>query len=326
MNTTASNAQVNSVSGKKLPRSLIEAVRYFSDPQVCIDYIARLRWPDGPVCPQCEGRDYSYLTSRRLWKCKGCKRQFSVKQGTIFEASPIGLDKWLPAVWMLANSKNGVSSHELARALGITQKSAWHLDHRIREAMRVGTFERFSGEVEIDETFVGGKARNKKNHQRAERARRTSTVGVSPFEGKTVIVGAKDRNDGRVTASVIPDRNKHTLVPYVRETVTPGSRVYTDALGSYRSLPEHGYDHEWIDHVDTYVEGRVHTNGIENFWALLKRGLHGTYVAVNPEHLFRYVDERVFTYNERELSDLERFELVLRQSIGRRMTWEELTN
>ncbi len=184
----------NTVTKPKLPKTLLEAVRYFSDIDVCVEYVARLRWPDGPVCPSCGGNEHSYLATRRVWKCraKGCKRQFSVKVGTVFEQSPIGLDKWLPAVWLLANSKNGISSHELGRALGITQKSAWHVLHRVREALRTGTFDRMTGEVEVDETFIGGKVANKHKWQRAQfqKTRKSLT------DGKTIIVGARETRGG----------------------------------------------------------------------------------------------------------------------------------
>lgn len=143
-----------------LPTTLLEAIRYFSDLDVCVEFVAKLRWPTGPVCPRCKGTEHSYLTTRRLWKCKDCKKQFSVKVGTIFEDSPLGLDKWLPAVWLAANSKNGISSHELARALGTTQKSAWFMLHRIRLAMQMNSRDSLDDEVEVDETFIGGRARN----------------------------------------------------------------------------------------------------------------------------------------------------------------------
>ena len=311
---------------KGLPTTLVEAVRYFSDPETCVQFFAQVRWPNGPVCPSCDGTEHSYLKTRQVWKCKGCKRQFSVKVGTIFEDSPIKMKNWLVAVWLIANSKNGISSYELGRAVGLTQKSAWFVLHRIRLAMQTGTFEKLDGTVEIDETFVGGTARNKKNAIRADRARRTKEGGVSPFEGKQVVIGARHRETGTVHAQVIANRHKSTLVPYVRQTVKPGSTVYTDALGSYRALADLGYLHDFVDHVETYVQGQVHTNGIENFWSLLKRGLHGTYVAVNPEHLFRYVDERVFAYNLRHLDDYGRFTTVLQNAAGRRLTHEELTD
>jgi transposase-like protein len=316
--------KTNTATKPRLPKTLLEAVRYFSDLDVCTEYVARLRWPSGPVCPRCEGQEHSYLKTRRVWKCKSCKRQFSVKVGTIFEQSPIGLDKWLPAVWLLANSKNGVSSHELARAVGITQKSAWHVLHRVREAMRNGSFDRFDGETEVDETFVGGRVRNM--HRSVKKAKGLTHAG--PWD-KTIVAGALRRtnDDGpsQVRAQVVKNTRHGTLQKYVHATVEPGSVLYTDAHASYHSLRGE-YDHRVIDHAEIYVDGQITTNGIGNFWSLLKRGLTGTYVQVAPEHLGRYLDERIFTFNEREQTDLARFDLVLQQSVGRRVTWTELTS
>jgi transposase-like protein len=306
--------------GKKLPTSLIEAIRYFSDLDVCTDYVAKLRWPQGPVCPRCGGMEYSYLTTRRVWKCKACKKQYSVKVGTIFEESRLGLDKWLPAVWLAANSKNGISSHELARSLGVTQKSAWFMLHRIRLAMKAGSLLALEGEVEADETYIGGKARNM---HAADRKRKGITQGKSA-DAKATVMGMRQR-DGRVVATVVPNAAGKTLQAEVHHTVRRGSTLYTDAWNGYKGL-EKDFEHEVIDHAEAYVKGRVHTNGIENFWALLKRGLHGTYVSVEPFHLFRYLDERVFTYNERTATDLERFSVVLGGVNGRRLTYAALTS
>ncbi len=257
---------------KHLPASLLEAIRYFSDLDVATDYVAKLRWPGGPVCPRCGGTEYSYLTTRRIWKCKACKKQYSVKVGTIFEDSPLGLDKWLPAIWLAANSKNGISSHELGRALGITQKSAWFMLHRIRLAMQSGTFSMLSGEVEVDETYIGGKARHMHKAQRKEKVGRGRAPG-----SKTVVLGMVERG-GKVSASVIEDVRKRTLHSYIRDRVEPGSAIYTDALDSYTGLSA-DFDHRTVNHARTYVDGNVHTNVMENFWSLLKRGLHGTYSA-----------------------------------------------
>jgi transposase-like protein len=302
---------------KNLPRTLIEAIRYFSDQDVCVQFVARLRWPDGPVCSSCGGTEHSYLTTRRVWKCKSCKRQFSVKVGSIFEDSAIPLDKWLAAMWMIANSKNGVSSHEMARSLGITQKSAWFLLHRIRLAMQTGTFAKLDGEIEVDETFIGGKARNMHKNVRAKKI--TGTGG----KDKAVVAGVLQRG-GELRAVVVPDTRRATLQAGVREHVEQGSAVYSDALVAYIGLAgEH--DHKVVDHAEKYVDGQVHVNGVENFWSLLKRGLHGTYVSVQPWHLFRYIDERVFTYNERGLTDLDRFLVVLGTVAGRRLTYKALT-
>jgi transposase-like protein len=302
---------------KNLPRTLIEAIRYFSDQDVCVQFVAKLRWPDGPVCPSCGGTEHSYLTTRRLWKCRSCKRQFSVKVGSIFEDSAIPLDKWLAAMWMIANSKNGASSHEMGRSLGITQKSAWFLLHRIRLAMQTGTFAKLDGEIEVDETFIGGKARNMHKNVRARKI--TGTGG----KDKAIVAGVLQRG-GEIRAVVVPDTRRATLQAGVREHVEKGSAVYSDAFKSYIGLAGE-YDHKVVDHAERYVDGQVHVNGVENCWSLLKRGLHGTYVSVQPWHLFRYIDERVFTYNERDLSDLDRFLVVLGTAAGRRLTYKALT-
>jgi transposase-like protein len=280
---------------KNLPQTLIEAIRYFSDQDVCVQFVAKLRWPDGPICPTCGGTEHSYLTTRRVWKCKACKRQFSVKVGSIFEDSAIPLDKWLAAMWMIANSKNGVSSHKMARSLGITQKSAWFLLHRIRLAMQTGTFAKLDGEIEVDETFIGGKARNMHKSKRAKKI--TGTGG----NDKAIVAGVLQRG-GEVRAVVVSDTRRATLQAGVRQHVEKGAVVYSDALQSYNGLAGE-YDHKVVDHAEKYVDGQVHVNGVENFWSLLKRGLHGTNVPVQPWHPFRYMDERVFTYNERDLTD-----------------------
>jgi transposase-like protein len=304
---------------RKQPTNLLEAIRYFSDLDVCTDFVAKLRWPHGPFCPSCGCTEYSYLTTRRVWKCKGCKRQYSVKVGTVFEESRLGLDKWLPAVWLTANSKNGISSHELGRALGITQKSAWFMLHRIRLAMQQeGSL--LSGEVEVDESYIGGKARNM--HKR-DRERKGAGGGGTVGSGKVPVLGLRERG-GRVRAGVVPDVKRRTLHPAVVESVEAGSTIYTDANRAYIGLDAR-YAHETIDHAEAYVDGRIHTNGLENFWSLLKRGLHGTYVSVEPFHLFRYLDERVFTYNLRHHTDLGRFSAVLGAVTGVRLTYAALT-
>lgn len=305
------------MSENRLPTTLLEAIRYFGDVEVATQFVADLRWPSGPVCPNCGGVEHSYLSTRRLWKCKECKKQYSVKVGTIFEDSALGLDKWLPAVWLIANSKNGISSHELGRSLGVTQKSAWFMLHRIRLAMQTGTFDRLDGEVEVDETFIGGKARNMHKNVRARKIRGTGG------KDKTVVVGVKQRG-GEVRASVVPDTKRPALVSHVEQNVEPGASVYTDTHRSYITL-RGKYAHQTVDHAEKYVDGQVHTNGLENFWSLLKRGLNGTYVSVEPFHLFRYLDERLLAYNLRELSDYGRFVTVLKAAAGRRLTYAELT-
>jgi transposase-like protein len=307
---------------KPLPASLLEAIRYFTDLDVANDFLAEMRWPDGPICPACGSGEYSYLKTRRVYKCKQkeCRKQYTVKLGTIFSDSPLGLDKWLPAVWLTANTKNGISSHELAKHLGITQKSAWFMLHRIRLAMQTGTFDKLDGEIEVDETFVGGLA---KNMHPDVRARKITGRGSGHGGGdKTIVVGIRQRG-GEMRARVVPDVKRVTLHGHILENVERGSKVYTDRYQSYRDLHE-DFDHATIDHAVRYVEGRVHTNGLENFWSLLKRGLKGTYVSVEGKHLRRYVDERVFTYNMRGMNDYGRFATVLRSVAGRRLTYADL--
>jgi transposase-like protein len=311
------------VSEAKPPKTLLEAVRYFSDIDVATEFVAGLRWASGWECPECGNTTFSYLSTRRLWKCKACKKQSSVKVGTIFEDSPLGLDKWLPSIWLIANSKNGISSYELSRAIGITQKSAWFVLHRIRLAMQTGSFDKFDGEVEADETFIGGLGRNMHKKTKLRKL-----GGATGFAGMTAVAGvlrrSTDHRPSQVRATVILNTKTATITKVVRDRVQEGSSVYTDGLQSYRPLKD-DFKHDTVDHNIAYVLGRVHTNGLENFWALLKRGIHGTYVQVAPRHLNRYVDERAFTFNERDLSDLGRFSLVLHQAAGRRLTWEELT-
>jgi transposase-like protein len=308
----------------KRPETLIEAIRFFTDADNCHNFATLLHWPDGVVkCPTCGRDDVRFVSTRRIWECKSVhtKKQFSAKIGTIFEDSPIGLDKWFAAVWMIANDKNGISSYEMARSLGVTQKSAWFMLHRIRLAMQSKDYTKLDGTIEVDETFIGGKARfmhRSRNH--------AAINGVGPL-GKTAIVGLLDRHgpDGHsvIKATVIKDRKLKTLNGLVRKHVEPGSEVFTDALQSYNGL-EHEYIRGVVDHAETYVEGNVHTNGIENFWTLLKRALKGTYVSVEPFHLFRYLDEEAFRFNNRQTTDGERFLRLAANVVGKRLTFKEL--
>ncbi len=305
------------------PETLVEAVRFFADPDVCLSFLASLRWGNGNVtCPTCGGQEVLFLTNQRRWQCRENhpRRQFSIKVGTIFEDSPISLDKWLPAVWMIVNDKNGISSYEVARALGITQKSAWFMMHRIRTAMQRGGFDKMAGEVEADETYIGGKSRFMHKSRRA--AKITGTGGMN----KSAVMGLLERHgpDGhsRVRVKPVPNVRRATLAPEVRQHVAHGTAVYTDALRSYEGLAP-DYAHEVIDHAEAYVRGKVHTNGLENFWSLLKRGIKGTYVSVEP-FLFRYLDERAFRFNARKATDAKRFLDVLRTIVGHRLTYKHL--
>jgi transposase-like protein len=305
------------------PKSLQEAIVYFSNPDNCIDYLAIRRWPDGVICPICDSKSVKFNPARRVWQCAThhAKRQFSVKVGTIMEDSAIPLDKWLTAMWLLTNCKNGISSYEIARDLRITQKSAWFVLHRIRLAMqdeffgsKLGTE---GGEVEVDETYIGGKARNMHKHRRDRLTGRVQ-------DDKTTVMGFIERG-GRVRTEIVPDRNKRTMQAMVQKHVHAEAALYTDAHGGYMGLDAE-YQHQVIDHAIKYVDGRIHTNTLENFWSLVKRQLHGTYISVEPYHLYRYLDEQMFRFNNRkELDDKGRFDLAVSQILGKRLTFAQLT-
>ncbi len=297
------------------PQTLLEAIKYFANPDNALAFMVAIRWPDGITCPHCESKEYSFITTRRFWKCKACKKQFTAKMGTIMEDSPIGLDKWLSAIWLIVNAKNGVSSYEIGRSLGVTQKTAWFLLHRIRKAMQTGTLKKLCGEVEVDETFIGGLARNMHESKR----RHLGTGGA----GKVAVMGLLERH-GEVRAHVIPNTRRETLQPHVLNHVEQGANVYTDAYVSYNNL-ESQYVHNVINHAERYVDGHIHTNGIENFWSLLKRTIKGTYISVEPFHLFRYLDEQSFRFNNRKGSDSDRFLKAAMQISGKRLTFDELT-
>src|SRR3989454_1302587 len=287
------------------PSTLQEAITRFSDPYTCLEYVVSKRWPNGVACPTCGSQKVSFLENQWRWQCSTHhdKRQFSIKTGTILEDSPLGLETWLPCIWLITNCKNGVSSWEIHRALGVTQKTAWFMLHRVRLAMqdhKLGG--KLEGEIEVDETFIGGKARNMHADKRAEK------ITARGPEGKAIVAAVLQRG-GKVHAKVVSTRRKPELQALVRENVEGGSNLYSDALKSYDGLSE-DFTHQVIDHAEAYVDGQIHTNNCENFWSLLKRGLHGTYIRVEPFHLFRYVDEQAFRYNHRDLTDAERFTSV----------------
>ena len=307
-------------------RTLADAIRYFDDEQVCIDTVAAMRWPDGPHCPAClspEPRQH-WLKTQRRWQCRECGKQYSVKVNTIFEDSAVKLDKWLTAMWMLANCKNGISSYEIARSIGVTQKSAWFMLQRIRLAMKNQSLLKLGYQddpVEMDETFIGGKVKNM--HKAKKPAKATKSRGIV---GKAIVVGMLERK-GRVKAEVVMERTHAVLRALVNKHLSPGATLTTDEWGGYKGT---NFTHEIVNHAVEYVNGHVHTQGIENFWALLKRSLGGTYISVEPFHLDRYVDEQAFRYNNRAtkdnpLTDADRFALALSQISGKRLTYAELT-
>jgi transposase-like protein len=305
------------------PKTLQQAIEFFANPDNCIRYLAESRWPDGVVCPTCGRTDASYVAKRRVWQCKNRhpKCQFSIKVGTIFEDSPIPLSKWLAAMWMISNCKNGISSWEIHRALKVTQKTAWFMLHRVRLAFKDDHEIALAGTIEMDETFIGGKLKNM--HEKKRKALGGKKRGVV---GKAIVVGMLERK-GRVRAEVVYERTQPVLHGLIAKHVEEGSTLMTDEWGGYKGTE---FQHEIINHANAYVRGLVHTNGIENFWSLLKRGINGTYVSIEPFHLFRYIDEQAFRYNNRAtkdnpLNDADRFALVVSQIVGRRLTYKELT-
>ncbi len=307
------------------PQTLQEAIIFFSDPANCREYLIARRWPDGVMCPRCGSKNVTFYEKYERWHCreKHAAPQFTLKTGSIMEDSPIGLGKWLMAIWMVCNCKNGVSSYEIHRAIGVTQKTAWFLNHRIRLLFGREPSGKLSGHVEADETFIGGKARNMHRDKRERRI--TGTGG----KDKAAVMGILERG-GKVRTAVIPNRKKSALQAEVRKHVEAGSALYTDALQSYNGLDE--FEHQVVDHAVQYVDGKIHTNGLENFWSLLKRGIAGTYVSVEPFHLFRYLDEQMFRYNNRgakkredRITDAQRFDFAVKGIVGKRLTFDELT-
>jgi transposase-like protein len=305
------------------PKTLQEAIIHYADLDVCQQELVAARWPDGVECPVCGRKDVTYLANQRRWQCKGThgKRQFSAKVGTIFEDSPISLSKWFAAIWLIASAKNGISSYEIHRGIGVTQKTAWFMLHRIRLAMQTGSFRKMSGEVEVDETYIGGKARFMHKDKREK-------VKGSTWMGKIAVLGLLERHGegSRVRTAVVRGTRRGFILPQIKDTVEPGSQMYTDALQSYQwghGLPS-AYMHKFIDHAEGYVQGNVHTNGLENYWSLLKRTIKGTYVSVEPFHLFRYLDEQAFRFNTRKASDAVRFNEMAARVVGKRLTYAQL--
>jgi transposase-like protein len=315
----------------KVPKTLQQAIQYFSDSENCRNFMISMRWPDGIVrCPRCESVRVSWMEKAKVYYCaeKHPKQKFSLKVGTVLEDSPIGLDKWFPAMWLLSNCKNGISSYELAKDLGVTQKSAWFMLHRIRAAMKNKSIRKLGstgGPVEVDETFIGGNPNRMHADRRAKLQR-----GMKGNSAKTVVMGMLDRDTREVRTKVIPNVKRETLQNEILRQIQGAGTVYTDRYAGYDSLTVQQFIHETVNHAEEYVRGQVHTQGIENFWSLLKRTLHGTYVAVEPFHLDAYADEQAFRFNNRAtkdnpLDDADRFMLAVSQISGKRLTYAELT-
>lgn len=308
------------------PKTLIAAVEYYSDPDVCHELMLKVKWPTGVIrCPACNGTKVGNIASRRMLQCKSkdCRKQFSTKVGTIFEDSPLSLQKWFVAVWAVANCKNGISSYELGRAIGVRQASAWHMLHRIRKAMEAGGFDKMDGTHEADTTYVGGKAANMHADKRAKRITGRGAADKTAVHG--VLRRGDDKSHSTVTAVVLRNEDAESLMREVRRNVGYGARVFTDEAPAYGDLA-FTHIHRAIDHSREYVRGQIHINGMENFWTLLKRSLGGTYVSVAPFHLYRYVAEQCWRFNNRKTDDGTRFQRVLPAVVGKRLTYRLLTN
>lgn len=311
---------MNMQATDSMPKTLIDVVQYFSDPDRALWFLVGLKWPDGIVCHHCGTIDpsHTFLKNLKKWKCKACRKQFTAKEGTIFEKSQVSLSKWFITMWVLANDKNGVSSYEIHRGIGVTQKTAWFMLQRLRLVLQEepSSDSKLSGIIEVDETYIGGKARNMHKDKREEKIKGRGATG------KAIVMGLLER-DGKIRTKVVGDTKRKTLHGEIEFHVEKGSEICSDSLDSYKGLdPE--YVHNFVNHAETYVVGHVHTNGLENFWCLLKRTIGGTYTSCEPFHLFRYLDEQAFRFNYRKDDDAGRFSTAARSVVGKRLTYKRL--
>lgn len=303
------------------PKTLLQAARYFADLDVCEKFMRDIKWHgDEPACPHCGSNRIGEVATRRLLRCKDCRKQFSSKVGTIFEDSPLGLDKWFVAVWAIANCKNGISSHELGRAIGVTQKTAWFMLHRIRVAMECNT-DKFDGTAEMDTTYIGGKIDNMHSNRRDKFLGSRGAVGKTPVHG--ILQRKTENRPSQINAAVIGENGIDNTITHIKQSVKRGTHVCTDEARAYDNLAPN-YIHDAVDHSVAYVNGNVHCNGVENFWSLFKRTIKGTYVAIAPYHLFRYVAEQVYRFNYRDMTDATRFWLLLNHVFNKRLTYRVL--
>ena|SRR5665213_3413852 len=325
-------AQAQKLAEQPIPETMLEAARQFADPEVAHAFFVQMRWPNGVACPRtgCGNADVVYMPKQKRWYCRECKGQFTAKLGTIFEDSPIGFDKWLPAVWLIASARNGISSYEIARALKVTQKSAWFMLHRIRDAMEDRTFSMLTGTVEIDEAYIGGKYHNKSKSKRRKLHEQRIARGLTrpdAYVEKTAVVGMVERG-GRVRAfSVSGEPTQRKMLPSLRASIHHDATVYTDSSTLYTHINEYFLHHSSVNHsIEEYVRGNVHTNNIECFWSVFKRTIGGTYTHVAPYHLDRYLAEQVYRFDERKNDDGPRFAKAVKRTDGRRLTWKVLTD
>jgi len=308
----------------KEPQTLMEAIQYYTNELRCVEFLSQLKWKatgGERCCPRCGSTNITCMRTRPTFLCKerGCKKQFSIKVGTVMECSKLPITKWVPAIWLIVNNKNGISSYELHRGIGVTQQTAWFMLHRIRESISNGSLSKMSGTVEVDETGVGGLAKNMHKSRKEK-----FMVNKSVRGNQTSVIGILERN-GEVRAKVVRDRAKATLVREIVKNVDPDAILYTDSASYYKKLNELFGNHKMVDHeAKEYVRDNIWTNGIENFWTLLKRTVKGTYIQISPYHLNSYVTEQAFRYNTRKETDAERFERAVGHIFGKRLTYKQL--
>ena len=302
--------------------SLVEITRMFPDDATARAWMESVRWPEGPVCPHCGSTNAQHPVKHRTMthRCRDCRKWFSVRTGTPMQSSKLGLDTWAIAMYLLNTGLKGQASMKLHRDLGITQKSAWHLAHRIRESWNENGGNAFLGPVEADETYIGGKRKNMSNAKRKELAEAGAGRGTV---GKAAVVGVKDRDTNRVAARRISQTDATALQGFVRDHAAPGATLYTDEARAYRGMPE--YAHEGVNHsVGEYVRGMAHTNGMESFWSMLKRGYQGTYHKFSEKHLGRYVGEFSGRHSIRPRDTLDMMRSVVIGMEGKRLRYRDL--
>ena len=294
--------------------TLLQLSEKFPDEQAANKWFERSIWPDGPVCPRCKGQNvYRGAHKTMPFRCRPCNKTFSIRTGTVLAASNMSLRKWAYAIYLELTSLKGVSSMKLHRDLGISQKAAWFMLQRIREAFRMDMLPEFAGPVEVDESYFGGLEKNK-------HASKKANLGRGPV-GKAAVIGARDRATGSVAAKVIESTDGPTLKGFVKDTAKNGAKVYTDDAKAYNGLE----NHETVKHsVSEYVNGQAHTNGVESFWAVLKRAYHGTYHQISPKHLDRYVSQFAGKHNIRGMDTMDQMTHVVAAMVGRRLLYKDL--
>ncbi len=293
-------------------KSLYDFEKQFPDEKACRDYLEKLRWNGVPVCAQCGSiRKIYHIKDGKILTCADCRKQFTVRVGTIFEDSALPLKKWFLAIYMLNSHKKGISSCQLAKDIEVTQKTAWFMLHRIRYATKHKTFIKpLKGTIEVDETYVGGRER--------------MPVARPDAKKKQVVFGMLQR-DGEVRAMHVPSASTELIVPIMKEHISSEANLMSDESGIYIKIGREYRSHQTVHHrTNEYVRGEVHTNSIEGFWSLMKRGINGIYHHVSEDHLHRYTDEYAYRYNSRKLTDPQRFEKFF-ESVEGRLTYEKLT-